>query len=43
MLWSATDFPTPLRPRMQTISPGNTSKLTVLENDQIAKCFADSL
>jgi hypothetical protein len=29
--------------RMQTISPGNTSKLTVLENDQIAKCFADSL
>ena len=43
MLWSATDFPTPLRPRMQTISPGNTSKLTFLENDPISKCFGDVL
>ena len=25
---SETDLPTPLRPRMQTVSPGMTSKLT---------------
>ena len=29
MMWcSETDLPTPLRPRMQTVSPGITSKLT---------------
>src|SRR5216683_3060287 len=29
IIWcSATDLPTPLRPRIQTVSPGKTSKLT---------------
>ena len=28
MLCSDTDLPTPLRPRMHTVSPGSTSKLT---------------
>src|SRR5580658_10693518 len=28
MLCSETDLPTPLRPRMQTVSPGRTLKLT---------------
>jgi hypothetical protein len=28
MLCSATDFPTPLRPRMQMVSPGITWKFT---------------
>ena len=31
MLWSETDLPTPLRPRMATISPGITVKLTSFE------------
>ncbi len=28
IICSETDLPTPLRPRMQTVSPGMTSKLT---------------
>src|SRR5271167_2824928 len=43
MLWSDTDLPTPLRPRMQTISPGSTSKLTFLRTTTSPNALETSL
>src|ERR1700678_1758119 len=43
MLWSDTHFPTPLRPRIQTISPGSTSKLTFLRISRSPNALETSL
>ena len=46
MLCSETDLPTPLRPRMQTISPGRTSKLTffsTLSEPKALETFLNSM
>ena len=36
---SETDFPTPLRPRMQSVSPGFTQKLTSFSTSKLPNDF----